>query len=80
MYGDLYVLGKIQGEVELKDSDAAIYVQEIDNGIIKILNVSKYYEGVYKNKKIYLENKKIRECDLVKGEISNVKSSSCNFG
>jgi septum formation inhibitor MinC len=78
--GDLYVLGKIRGDIELKDKRCKVYCESINNCLIKIGDVYKLYSEELVSKEIYLEQGKILERDYVKGEINNVKSNSCYIG
>lgn len=80
VHGDLYVLGKINGDIELKDSDTRIYCQSINNSLIKIGAIYKLYSEELDSKEIYLQGNKIIERDYRKGEINNVKSNSCYIG
>jgi hypothetical protein len=75
--GNLYVLGVINGDIELKDKTSRIYCETIFNSLVKIASVFKLYSEEKFSKVIYLDNKEIKESDYTKGEISNVKSNSC---
>ena len=75
--GDLYVLGKINGEIELKDKESSVYCECVKDSLIKIGNIYKYYSGELNGVEIYLENDEIREREYKKGEMYSVKSNSC---
>lgn len=77
IHGDLYVLGKINGDIELKDDKGKIYCECINNSLVKIGAVYKLYSEELNSKEIYLNDNKIIERDYKKGEINNVKSDSC---
>lgn len=74
--GDLYVLGNINGDVELKDKNGKIYCKSINNSLIKIGDIYKLYTSVYDNIEISCSNNKIIERDYIKGEKDYVKSDS----
>lgn len=78
--GNLYVLGKINGEIELKSKDSKIYCESINESLVKIGDIYKYYNEELFSKEIYYENKIIKERDYKKGEMINVKSNSCYIG
>lgn len=78
--GDLYVLGKIIGEVELKDKSSSIYCEYIEDSLVKIGDIYKYYGGVTKGIEIYLDNNVIKEREYKKGEMNSGKSNSCYIG
>jgi len=78
--GDLYVLGKINGDVELKNKDSKIYCENISNSLVKIGDSYKFYNDNLNSLEIYLDNKCIKEKDYKKGEILDVKSDSCYIG
>lgn len=78
--GNLYVLGKIDGDVEIKDRDSKIYCERINNSLVKIADTYKLYSEEKNSILIYLEGKEIKESNYKKGEINNVKSNSCYIG
>ena len=78
--GDLYVLGNIRGDVELKDREGKIYCENINDSLVKIGDIYKLYSEELIGKEIYIKEGKIIENDYKKGEILNVKSNSCYIG
>lgn len=75
--GDLYVLGSINGDIEIKDKEGKIYCENITNSLVKIGGIYKLYSEVLQSKEIYLKDDKIIEKDYKKGEVYNGKSNSC---
>ena len=78
--GNLYVLGRINGDIELRDSECKIYCENICNSLVKISNVYKLYSDDLFSKEIYLSDKEIFEKDYKKGEIISGKSNSSYIG
>ena len=78
--GDLYVLGKIMGDIELKDSGSKIYCESIERSLVKITDVYKLYSEKLNDKVIYLKDGIIKDKDYKKGEIDSVKSYSGYLG
>ena len=74
--GDLYVLGKINGDVEIKDKKGRIYCEFIKNSLIKIANKYKLYTEELENKEIYYMDGEVVETDYIKGEKHYGKSDS----
>ena len=75
--GDLFVLGKVCGSVELKDKEGHIYLEDMEDSVINIGGVYKAYNEEVFSKEIYLERNQIKERDYKKGEICYGKSNSC---
>ena len=75
--GDLYVLGRINGDIELKNHDSKLYCENICNSLVKIGDVYKLYDLELNDKEIYLNGDKIEERDYKKGEKLSGKSNSC---
>ena len=78
--GDLYILGKVNGEVEIKSKESKIYCEVMKESLVKIGDIYKYYSDTLLSKEIYLEDNSIKERDYKKGEILNGKSNSCYIG
>ena len=78
--GDLYVLGRLEGDVELKDKHGKIYCESIYNSLVKIGDIYKLYTQELIDKKICIENGEIIEKDYKREEIYNGKSNSCYIG
>lgn len=78
--GDLYVLGKLEGEVELKSRESRLYCENINNCLVKIADTYRLYSEDLFDKEIFLDDKKIIERDYKRGEINYVKSNSSYLG
>lgn len=78
--GDLYVLGKVMGEIEMKDSESKIYCEHIENCLVKIMGAYKLYTEAKEDKIIYLNKGIIMDKDYREGEMGSVKSNSCYIG
>ena len=78
--GDLYVLGNIRGDIELKNKDGKIYCESICNSLVKIADQYKLYSVQLYDKEISYSNGEIIEKDYTRGEKDYVKSDSCYIG
>ena len=74
--GDLYVLGNVYGEIELKNADSKLYCQNIYNSLIKIGDRYELISEDLSNKEIYLKDDKILKRDYKKGVDTYVESDS----
>lgn len=78
--GDLYVLGNVSGNIELKDQDGHIYLEHMDDIVVKIGSIYKSYNEELFSREIYLSGNEIKEKCYKKGEINYGKSNSCYIG
>ena len=74
--GNLYVLGKICGDVEIKDRCNKIYCECIYNSLVKIGDIYQIYTSELYDQIIYLKEDKIINCNYRIGDNSNGKSNS----
>lgn len=59
--GNLYVIGKVSGEVEFKDVNSKLYASSIENPYIKICSIEKQYEDILENSVVSLKYDQIIE-------------------
>ena len=74
--GNLYVLGRLYGDVEIKNKGSKIYCESIYNALVKIGGTYKLYTDEIFDQCIYLDDSEIKNVDYKIGDISNVKSNS----
>ena len=74
--GNLYVLGRVYGEIEIKNKESKVYCENIYNALVKIGGRYKIYTDSMFDQCIYLDNDEIKNIDYKIGDISNVKSNS----
>lgn len=75
--GNLYVLGRVNGDVELKDKSALFYCENIYNSLVKIGNKYRIFTEDLYDRYICLKNDEIQSYDYKIGEKIHGKSNSC---
>ena len=75
--GNLYVLGRICGEVEITNKDGKIYCEDICNALIKLAGKYQIYTDDLHDQVIFLDKDEIKNNDYRIGDKINGKSDSC---
>ena len=78
--GNLYVLGRINGDIELKSEEYKIYCESINNSLVKIGSIYEIFTNELRDQMISVFDNKIKNSEYRIGEQNNGKSNSCYIG
>lgn len=77
--GDLYVIGKISGDVIMKNNNSKLMASNVENAYIKICSLEKKIEGDLKNVVLRINENILHEDNFIKGESDIYGKSNCNY-
>lgn len=79
VYGDLYVIGKVNGTVVMKNKDAKLMASHIEDAYVKICSIEKLIEGNLENGVIKIDKNILLEEKFIDGGEGIYGKSYCSY-
>lgn len=77
--GNIYIIGKVQGEIEVRYSHNKIIAARTDNSYVKIANFEKQIEETGENREMFLDEREIRVSSSIKGRRIHLGKNNSSY-